>query len=178
MAATTTEEVLLTTRTHPKVLFVPALVQLLLIAAHVLTGVFLPVDTGFAFWDEWGALIVHGLILIIEFAYAILPFMRWWNAAFTVTTKRVEMHWGVLYRQHREIALDRIVSVSTERGILDRIFRCGTLVFHDAASVNMPPQVTTLTSRNGGNHTAGVRFHDVPRVEQVRVLVDSVRFGQ
>lgn len=169
------EQVLLRLRTHPKVLVTPIVLQVALIAAHVAVSVYFPQDTGFSWIDEWGQTAVHGVIALIEMTYVVVPALRWWNAAFTVTNRRLIETWGVLYRHSREIPLDRIASVTTERGILDRIFGCGTLVFHDAAVVD-PGARTGALSRRAGNGGAGIRFHDVPRVAAVREQIDQVRF--
>lgn len=173
---TAAETVLLRARTHPKVLFKPLLIQLALIVAHFALTVFWPENIGIEYLDEWGQLAVHAFIVGVEFTYAILPLLRWWNHTFTLTTRRVEERWGVLYRNSREIPLDRIVGVSTERGIIDRIFGCGTLVFLDAAyegttSIRQNPLSTRGAPANG------IRFNDVPRVERVRQLVDEARFS-
>lgn len=175
--AATGEQVLMTLRTHPKVLFAPVLAQIALIVVHILVIQYFPHDTGVALINEWGQQVVHGLIVMFEFTYAILPALRWWNARFIVTDKRLQEHWGVLYKHVREIPLNRIASVSTERGILDRIFGCGTLIFHDAGGA---PDAQTgsqsVLSKRSGEGNVGIRFHDVGRVHEVRQQIDAVRF--
>lgn len=171
------DPVLLTGRTHVKVLFGPLIVQLVLIAGHIAALLFLPEHTGFDLFDQWGQLAVHSLIGVLEFTYAIVPFLRWYNSVFTVTTQRVTASWGVLYKDSREIALDRIVSVDTERGILDRIVGCGTLIFHDAATDASQRRENVLTWQSGGGQRAGIRFQDVPHVKRVRALVDDLRYA-
>jgi len=175
MSTPGTEQVLLQLRTHPKILFKPAVMQVALIAAHIALSIYFPQHTGFAWVDEWGQLVVHGLIVLIELTYVVVPALKWWNAGFTVTNRRLIETWGVLYRHSREIPLDRIASVTTERGILDRIFRCGTLVFHDA-SMNSAVGGRGLAER-AGHGTVGIRFHDIPHVEQVRHQIDEIRFA-
>lgn len=171
------EQTLWSGRTHWKVLVGPALLQLVLIAAHVALALLWPENTGVEFVDAWGQMILHAVILVAEIWYVVAPVLRWSHSRFSVTTRRVTRRWGVLYKHSREIPLDRIVSVAVERGIVDRIFGCGTLVFHDAAA-GMQPQ-----TRGAWNHgsideqTAGVRFHDVPKVFEVQQLVDRARYG-
>ena len=173
MTIPATEQVLAQLRTHPKVLFKPFVLQLLLIAAHIAVSRYFPQDTGFPWIDEWGQLVVHGVIALVEVTYVVIPALRWWNASFTVTDRRLIETWGVLYRSSREIPLDRIASVTTERGILDRIFRCGTLVFHDAAQA-MQGFGRGLAQRSG-NGVHGIRFHDIPNYAQVLDLIDQAR---
>jgi membrane protein YdbS with pleckstrin-like domain len=169
------EQVLLTLRTHPKVLFKPAALQVLLIAAHIALARFFPQSTGYALIDEWGQLALHGVIVLIELTYVVIPALRWWNARFIVTNRRLEEHWGVLYKNAREIPLDRIASVTTERGILDRIFGCGTLVFHDAALQQM--NTRSPLQRRAGSGDVGIRFHDIPGYSEVARVVDDARFA-
>lgn len=169
------ERVLLRLRTHPKVLFGPAVIQLALIAAHVALYLYWPASTGIALVDAWGQQVLHGLILLVELTYTVLPTLRWWNAVFVVTDRRLQEHWGVFYRNVREVSIDRVASVSIERGILDRIFGCATLVFHDA-SVQPAPQRGPLSQRSGHGES-GIRFHDVPRYRAVAHTIDVARFG-
>lgn len=176
------EETLRVIRTHPKVLVGPLFIQLILIVAHVLAMKYLPTDTDMAAWNEWGPGFVHGIIVVLEVIYFILPLLRWHNTTFTVTTKRVITNWGIFYKNSRDIRFENIVSVSTDRSPLDRIFRCGTVVFHNAASenaaMNAQHQGNVLTKRNGGNKDIGVRFHDVSDPESIEALVNEQRFSQ
>lgn len=157
-------------RSHPKILFAPALVQLLLAAAHVIVAMHLGTVIEFAglagtVVSEWGAVVVHALIIVIEVWYVVVPIVRWRLATFVLTPTSVEVHEGIIWRNTREIPLERVTSIHTERGLLDRIFGCGTLAFFDAA----------YTPTSQGAPDAGVRFHDVPRVAHVRARVDEAR---
>lgn len=177
--SSTGETVLLRLRTHPKVLFQPAVVQLLLIAAHVALYIFWPASTGYQWLDEWGQLSLHGVIALVELHYVATPALRWWNAAFTVTNHRLIETWGILYRNSREIPLERIGSVTEERGILDRIFGAGTLVFHDTAMMGFDDhQPKRGLQQRASTGRVGVRFHDVPRFFEVRQQIDDVRYAR
>ncbi|TDP89560.1 PH (Pleckstrin Homology) domain-containing protein [Leucobacter luti] len=171
------ETVLWSGRTHWKILAGPALVQLVLIAVHVALAMFWPSSTGVTWVDAWGQLAVHSIVLMLEIWYVVVPVMRWTHSTFTVTSRRVTRRWGVLYKHSREIPVDRIVSVAVERGIIDRLFGCGTLVFHDAAAGMQPQTHGAWNKGNIGEQTAGVRFHDVPHVFKVQKLVDQTRYG-
>lgn len=158
-----TEDVLVHVRTHPKVLVRPAIVQIALLACHIGLAVLWPAaGFGLAWVDAWGQAVLHGLIALLEIAYSVIPVLRWWLSTYTVTTLRVSRQWGILLRRSYEIPIDRIVSITTERSLLDRIFRCGTLVLHDAGYAP--------------NTAAGVRFHDVPKVEEIRGLLDDLKY--
>ena len=164
-------------RTHPKVLFQPLVMQLLLLAAHVALYIFWPAETGYQWLDDWGQLGVHGIILLIELHYVVTPALRWWNAQFTITNYRLIETWGVLYRNSREIELQRISSVTEERGILDRLFGAGTFIFHDAGQMEMgaPPKRGLQQRSSSGN--VGVRFHDVPNFVEVSRDISAARRG-
>lgn len=172
------ETVLLRLRTHPKVLFQPAFVQLVLIAVHIALYHFWPETTGYQWLDEWGQLALHGVIVLVELHYVAAPALRWYNAQFTVTNHRLIETWGILYRNSREIPLERISKVSEERGILDRIFGAGTFVFHDAGQMELNAPTKRGLQQRSSNGSVGVRFHDVPRFAQVRQQLDDVRFGR
>jgi hypothetical protein len=63
--------------------------------------------------------------------------------------------------------------VSEERGIIDRFFGVGTLNFYDAAAGAQPE---TSGAWNEQTSSYGVRFRDVPRIRQVRKLIDEARY--
>lgn len=176
------EETLRVIRTHPKVLVMPLLIQLILIVLHVLAMKYLPTDTDIPAWNEWGPAFIHGIIVVLEVVYFVVPLLRWHNTTFTVTTERVITNWGILYKKSRDIAFENIVSVSTDHGIIDRLFRCGTVVFHTAASENAAANAAMnsnpLTKRNGGDKDLGVRFHDVSDPDGIERLVNEQRFAQ
>lgn len=170
------EEILWKGRTHFKILFKPALIQLILIALHVLVAVYIPSRTDWPWWDSWGQLILQSIIVLVSIYYVVVPLLRWRNSTYELTSKRVIKHWGVLYRHSLEIPLDRITSVSVERGIIDRMFGCGTLNFQDASSVGHGTQGSWNRSRDNKN-LQGVRFYDVPRVLSIKELIDSTRYN-
>ena len=162
-------------RTHFKVLAKPAMIQLLLITLHVLLGLFLPTDTSWDGWNIWAPIVLHGLIVLVEIWYVVIPVLQWVNASFEVTELSVTSRWGVIYKQSREIPLDSIVSVATERGILDRIFGCGTLIFYDAAAGYQPVTSGAWNKNRGKGSNMGVRFSDVPHVLNVQKIIDAAR---
>lgn len=124
------EQAIFVLRTHPKVLFLPAVTWMLLAAAAVACYMFVPRD-----WVEgWlylglqavtGALVIH---------YAAWPILQWWKRVYIVTTKQLIIRQGVLYKKSISSQLARVSDIQVDRGILDRIFRCGTLVIINAAN--------------------------------------------
>lgn len=154
----TGEKVLFRARTHAKILVPTVTIQILLLVAHVVAWWLWPESTGVAEVDQWGPLAVHALILTLEVYYVVVPLLRWWHTTFTVTDQRIEMTWGILHKNVRELGISRITQVNVERSLLDRMFGCGTIVLTDAGS------------------PVPVHLADVPRVHHVRALLDELRF--
>lgn len=153
-------------RTHPKMLFKPLIIQIFLLSLHVLTFMFVKTQT------TWIQPSIHGAIIVLEVWFVVVPVLQWWNNVFTITEERVRNDWGVLYKHSREIKISRIASISEERGILDRIFGCGTLNFYDTAAAAQPK---TSGSWNKREQHDGIQFRDVARIKQVREILDNIR---
>ena len=75
-----------------------------------------------------------------------------------MTTRRIITRRGLITRTGHDLPLNRINDVTYERGLLDRILGCGTLVLSTAAD-------DPLT------------LPDVPHVEQVHLQMTEVLFG-
>lgn len=169
------DQTILRLRTHPKILVGPVLAELVLIVAHVLVAQHWHLLTGWGWqaFDRWSALVVHGFLAVLGLAWAVVPTLRWWAGTFILTTTAVSQHWGIIMRRSRSIQLDQIVTVDTERGLLDRIFGCGTLIFQDASAQPSSPDGAIMT-RPGGRGS-GIRFHDVPKVQEVLAAIQKAR---
>lgn len=147
-------------RTHKKILVPPSTLALLLIAAAVAAPIYLPRWVDY----EWAVPAALGLLAALALVWVVVPILRWRFATYTITTARVTVRRGILYRHHRDIPVHRITQVSCERGIIDRVFGCGTLILFDAASA---------PAAAGG----GTRFHDVPRVAQVEDALNDLIYS-
>ncbi len=143
------------TRTHVKVLIVPFLILLVVSAATA----FLMQKAGDSGdgWLRWAALLV-GLVLVL--AGSVLPWLRWLTWSYTLTNKRIVEQRGILTRTGRVIPLSRVNDVAFEKNLNDRILGCGTLVIHDASE------------------QAGLRLHDVPKIEAFHRTVSNLVFGE
>ncbi|MDI2032168.1 PH domain-containing protein [Saccharopolyspora sp. TS4A08] len=98
----------------------------------------------------WIALGVVGLLLIVWFTLA--PLARWRTTHFVITTHRLMVREGVFTRSGIDIPMWRISSVRFRRGMVDRVFGCGTLVVESASDEPL-------------------EFDDIPQVEQVQTLL-------
>jgi len=146
------EHVVWTTRTHVKALFVPAIVLIVVagIGGYLSS---LPDDNQ----NVWFPLIwiIAGVVVVI---YSLWPFLKWLTATYTVTNRRLTTHSGVITRTGHDIPLSRISDVSYEKGLLDRILGCGTLVVSDASEQGR------------------VQLPDVPQVEKRQLALSDLLF--
>jgi uncharacterized membrane protein YdbT with pleckstrin-like domain len=146
------ERVVWSTRTHVKALFVPALV--LVLAAGI--GGFLSSlpETHREFW----LILIWVLAGLAVLVYSVWPFLTWLTTTYTVTDRRLTTPRGVVNRSGHDIPLTRISDVSYEKGLLDRLLGCGTLVISDASEQGR------------------VALADVPRVERLQLQLSDLLF--
>ena len=149
------EQVVLRLRTHPKVLLLAGVWVLLLVAALVLLWWVLR-DTDAYVLSMW---VAGGVALVLAAWLVGLPVLRWRSERFTITNRRISHRHGILTRHGRDIPLHRINDIALEKGVLDRMLGCGTLVVSDATE------------------KAGMVLHDVPRVEQVHVRLQELLYS-
>ena len=144
------ESIVFSTRTHVKALFVPALV---LIAVCAVAGYSMgKIDNHVVRY------VILVVALVIVLIYTVWPFLQWMTATYTVTNRRLTTHQGVISRTGHDIPLTRISDVSYEKGLLDRIFGCGTLVVSDASEQGR------------------VQLLDVPQVEKRQLQLSDLLF--
>lgn len=147
------EDELIHMRTHPKALLGPILVLIVAVAGVGTALGLMPPDLGA--WVPW-AVVALGVILVV--IGTLIPWLRWLTTTYTVTTRRIITRRGIITRTGHDLPLNRINDVTYERGLLDRILGCGTLVLSTAAD-------DPLT------------LPDVPHVEQVHLQMNEVLFG-
>lgn len=149
------ETVVAETRTHIKVLLVPFLLGLgLMLALGFFVG--WVGDSGGGTPRLIGIVVLGVLFLWVT----VLPFLRWFTWTNTLTNRRLIEQKGILTRSGRIIPLARINDVSYEKGLVDRMLGCGTLIIHDASQQE------------------GLRLHDIPHIEDFhrqvsRLVLDS-----
>jgi uncharacterized membrane protein YdbT with pleckstrin-like domain len=136
------ESVVISTRTHPKVLLLPVLALVVFLAIGV--GFMQVVDNGTARIGVWV------LVLILILWYVVWKFLVWMTASYTITNRRLITRQGVITRTGHDIPLTRISDVAYELGLIDRMLGCGTLVISDASTHGQ------------------VLLPDIPRVEQTQ----------
>ena len=146
------ETVVMELRTHPKALFLPILVLILIVAAATAILWFSPEHPVVL----WGTL---GVAAVAAVVWVVVPHLRWLTTNYTITTKRLSTRTGIITRTGRDIPLYRINDVTYEKDLVDRMFGCGTLIISDATA------------------KPGMTLPDVPRVEEVQVRLHELLFA-
>lgn len=142
------EHVVVSTRTHPKVLILPLLVLLVVVAAAVWAQT--AVDDRLA---NVPAIAIWVVTLVVLVWFVLMPVIRWATTTYTFTNRRFMKRSGLIAKEGRTIPLNRISGVDFEIGVVDRAFGCGTLVVSDASEEGR------------------VELHDIPHVEEVQLKV-------
>lgn len=142
------EHVVVSTRTHPKVLVLPLLVLLLTVAAAVVLSSLVDGRVG-----DMVRIVVWVLAGVVLLWFVVRPLLAWATTTYTFTNRRFMQRSGFIARTGRTIPLNRISGVDFEVGVVDRLFGCGTLIVSDASEQGR------------------VELHDIPRVEQVQLRV-------
>ncbi len=150
------ERLVMSMRTHWKIMIGPLLLLLATVAAAVVAVVLIPVGE----YQQWIRLALIAIALIGALIYAIWPILNWVASAYAVTDRRLITRHGVITRTGRDIPLTRVNDVSSERGLLDRILGCGTLVIWSAGEQGK------------------VVLPDVPRVEVVQRTISELVFAR
>lgn len=141
------EHIVASTRTHVKALLLPALI--LILTAGLVTFLVASIDVDVSDY----ALIAIGLFVVV--VWVVVPFLHWLTTEYTLTNRRLITRTGILTRKGHDIPLPRISDVASERGLLDRMLRCGTLVLSDASDKS-------------------VRLHDIPNVEVAQLKIANL----
>lgn len=148
------ESVLVSTRTHGKALLGPLLVLILIASVAGFLGTF----TSFAGRAQpLLVAVVWGVAAVAAFLWVVRPFLEWLTTTYTVTDQRLITRRGVLSRHGHDIPLSRISDVAYERGLLDRMLGCGTLLVSVASEQR-------------------VKLHDIPHVEQVHLKIQDLLY--
>ena len=90
--------------------------------------------------------------LVVAVIWGFVPFIRWFTTHFVITDRRIMFRTGVLRREGIDIPMARINSVQFRHGLIDRMFKTGTLVIESASDDPL-------------------EFDDIPKVEAVHKLL-------
>ncbi len=148
------ESVVVSTRTHGKALLGPLLVLILLASVAGVLGTF---TSGAGKAQPLLVAVIWGVAAVAALFWVVRPFLDWLTTTYTVTDQRLITRRGVLSRRGHDIPLSRISDVAYERGLLDRMLGCGTLLVSVASEQR-------------------VVLHDIPHVEQVHLKIQDLLY--
>ncbi len=150
------EHVVVSTRTHVKVLLGALVV--LLVTVFVAAFLAALVDRNLDGVDHdvlMVAVVVIALVIIL--GSVARRFVAWYTTTYTVTNRRFLHSSGFIAKKGTSIPLNRISEVDFDIGLTDRLFGCGTLYVSDASEQGR------------------VALKDIPRVEEVqRIVADEL----
>ena len=146
------ESVLVSTRTHAKALLVPLLLVILIASVAGLLGMYTSV-AGRA--QPLLLVLVWGFAALAAVRWCVLPFLRWLTTTYTLTDQRLITRTGIVTRRGHDIPLARVSDVAYERGLVDRVLGCGTLLVSVASEHR-------------------VQLHDIPNVERVHLRMQDL----
>lgn len=145
------ERVVVHKHPHWKVLLIPTLLFVVIVAAVAFMVVWIRK------WDDAGATThlwwyvgvgVLAAALLIYFTFA--PFVRWQTEHFVLTTAHVFFRTGILHRRQHQIPLIRVQNIETVVTFWGRIFGFGTLIVDSAADEPLQfSNVASLTKIQG-----------------------------
>ena len=147
------EDVVLATRTHVKVLLLPAVVLIVVagLAGYLST---LPSGDNSGTWQ----LVIWVVAALLVLWWVVVPFLRWLLTTYVFTNRRLITRTGILTRRGHDIPLVRISDASYEKGVVDRMLGCGTLIVA------------------GASEQGPLRLRDIPHVEQVQLVLSDQLF--
>lgn len=151
-------------RTHPKVLFGPILMCIVCCVAAAAAFKYVPRESlGGHAW-----LVIMVVLLVLLVGLTVKPLIRWRFSVYTLTPDQIVASHGMIWRTEQSMALNRVVDVQLERGLLDRLVGCGTIDLGHAGIddgfrlVDVPhvKQVQQQISRAAAGHAPAVRHDD------------------
>jgi uncharacterized membrane protein YdbT with pleckstrin-like domain len=133
-------------RPHWKRLVVPFLALILIILASGAAVFFMP-DFEYTFYALIAVAVISvGLLTVWSF----VPYLRWRNTTYVLTSHRLTIGTGVLSTSVDDIPMAKVVAVSADQTLTERLFGCGTLVVESAGD------------------SGRITLRDIPHIQQVR----------
>ncbi|WP_084102150.1 PH domain-containing protein [Demequina sp. NBRC 110051] len=146
------EEVVVDRHPHWKALFWPVVVSVLAIAAVIAIAWWVSTTEWSDTTRTWVGVVTGALFAILVGWLAVAPWIRWRTTHFVVTDRRVIYRTGVFTKSGIDIPLQRVNTVQFRHGLIDRLFRTGTLIIESASDDPL-------------------EFDDIPDVEKVHALL-------
>lgn len=144
------EDVIREFRPHWRLLIIPFLWVVFLLALVYLTWRYPPDNSGV----DWTITAILGVVFLYKGFY---PFIAWWFTHYVLTTERIIRRSGILSRKGKEIPLENINDLAFSQTILERVLHSGDLLIESAGEQGQQ------------------RFADIPEPEAFQGLVYNVR---
>ncbi|MBN1528049.1 MAG: PH domain-containing protein [Thermoleophilaceae bacterium] len=114
------------------------------------SGVLAGLAIGAILWFAASEGVGAAAFVVIVAGTVVIGYLRRLFTKYLVTTRRLRITRGIVSRKVQETRLDRVQNVNYEQGVIDRIFRVGTVDFDTAGTddsefrfewVNRPDEV-------------------------------------
>ncbi|WP_113703457.1 PH domain-containing protein [Nonomuraea lactucae] len=132
---------------HWKRLIGPVVAFVLIAAASGAVLWLIPGDWAYAGY----ARIATGAVAVILLTlWTFVPYLRWRNTGYVLTTHRFTISTGVLNKSTDEIPMAKVNTVSSDQTFAERLLGCGTLTVESAGERGQ------------------IVLRDIPRIQEVR----------
>ena len=142
------EEIIMHRHPHWKMMVVPVVVLLLVVALVSFLAAFIGAQS----WGPWARLVLLVVALALVIRFTLMPLIRWRTTHFVITNRRVLVREGLVTRRGMDIPMRRITGVQFRQSLFERLFGVGTLVMESASDEPL-------------------EFEDVPGIEEVHGLL-------
>jgi membrane protein YdbS with pleckstrin-like domain len=125
------ERVIVNKRPHWKVLILPTILFIVIIAAGVALATWISKSN----WDnpQWAYYAIIGVALVALIILVLVPFVRWRTEHFVITNHHVFFRTGLLSRREHQIPLGQIANMETEVTFWGRLMGYGSLIVESSA---------------------------------------------
>jgi len=122
------ERVELELHPHPKALFWPVLLLLVVVPAASFAAARVPAGDAQVPLRVALAVVAVALLGVLT----LVPFLRWVTTHYVLTDRRLITRRGVVARSGRDMPLARVNDISFSHNVFERVLGCGTLVVESA----------------------------------------------
>lgn len=119
---TENEEIITSFRPHWKLLLVPILIGVVVLA----------VFTAIEVWIDWAFWIRVAIAAGILGFFVVRPLVGWWFTRYVLTSERLITRRGLIAQSGIEIPLDRITNVNFSQTVVERLLGAGDLLVESA----------------------------------------------
>ncbi len=142
------EEIIMHRHPHWKMMVVPVVVLLLVVALVSFLAAFIGAQS----WGLWARIVLLVIALALVIRFTLMPLIRWRTTHFVITNRRVLVREGLVTRRGMDIPMRRITGVEFRQGLLERLLGVGTLVIESPSE-------------------DALEFRDIPGVESAHALL-------